>query len=83
MKHERIEVECYAGSRADERPRRVRVGNREHVVARLLSSSVCESVESREQVRRYSVLTEEGLLLELALTSDGQWRLEGERNIKE
>ena len=83
MKYEQIEVECYAGSRTDERPRRVRACGREHIIARLVSSSVCESVESRQQVRCYLVLTEEGFLLELVLTSDGQWHLERMRRIEE
>jgi hypothetical protein len=83
MKRHQVQVDCYAGSRADERPRRVRESNREHIVARLLGSSVEESLASKEQVRRYRVLTDEGLTLDLARASDGKWYLEGERAIEE
>ena len=38
-----VQVECYAGSRADERPRRVRIEGRQYRVARLLSSSIEQS----------------------------------------
>ena len=83
MKRRQVQVDCYAGSRADERPRRVREGDREHIVARLLGSSVEESLASKEQVRRYRVLTDEGLTLDLTRASDGNWYLESERAIEE
>ena len=70
-----IRVECYAGARADERPRRISFDGREHVVDRLLSESIDESVSSRGQTRRYRVLTDEGLVLELVRSSDGSWHL--------
>jgi len=83
MKRRQVQVDCYAGSRADERPRRVRAGDREHIIARLLSSSVEESLSSKEQTRRYRVLTDEGLTLDLALDGSGKWYLEGESAIEE
>ena len=79
MPRRTVEVECYAGSRADERPRRVRAGNRDYRVARLLSTSVAESVTTRQQVRSYRVLTEDGWILDLARAGDGRWTLEGKR----
>jgi len=74
-----VQVDCYAGSRADERPRRVRIRGREHIVARLLSASVEESLASKSRAHRYRVLTEEGLMLDLVRASDGNWYLERER----
>jgi hypothetical protein len=76
MKLRRVQVECYAGGRADERPRRVREDDREHVIASLLSSSVEESFRFRARSYRYSVLTEEGLVLVLIRESNGDWYLE-------
>ncbi|MFP5262104.1 MAG: hypothetical protein ACLGJB_09395 [Blastocatellia bacterium] len=76
MKPRRVQVECYAGGRADERPRRVRDGGREHVVVRLLSSSVEESLGSKARSRRYRVLTEAGSVLVLVRRGDGDWYLE-------
>jgi hypothetical protein len=70
-----VRVECYAGGRADQTPRRIGLDEHEHVVARLLEESVEESLESNQQSRRYKVLTEEGLVLEVVRSSDGAWRL--------
>jgi len=70
-----VRVECYAGGRADETPRRISFGGREHVVARLLAESVEESLASNRQMRRYKVLTDEGLVLEVVRSSDGAWHL--------
>ncbi len=67
------EVECYAAVRADERPRRVRFDGQEHMVNRLLASSVEASVTRGEQSYRYTVLTEDGTRLELLRTSEGAW----------
>lgn len=72
----RISVECYAGVRADERPRRITISGREHLVARLLGESVEETVSGREQTRRFKVLTGEGLILEILHASDGVWYIE-------
>jgi hypothetical protein len=83
MKSRRVEVECYAGGRADERPRRVRADNREHTVARLLSSSVEESLDSKARLYRYKVLTGEGLVLELVRQSDGEWYLQSAHEARE
>lgn len=74
-----VEVECYAGGRADERPRRVRVGKREYRVAQLLSTSLEEACATKAQVRGYRVLTEDEWILDLTCTSDGHWTLEGKR----
>ena len=76
MKLRRVQVECYAGGRADERPRRVREDDREHIVARLLGSSVEESSPSKARRHRYRVLTDEGSELSLIRESNGDWYLE-------
>jgi hypothetical protein len=70
-----IGVECYAGGRADERPRRLTIDGRQHTVARLLKESVEESRDDRQQTRRYKVLTDEGLVLEI-VRCDGDWYLD-------
>ncbi len=70
-----IRVECYAGGRSDERPRRVTIENRVYVVARLLAESVEVSLITEAQTRRYKVLTDEGLVLEVLRSSDRAWRL--------
>jgi len=44
-------------------------------VARLLAESIEESLASNQQTRRYKVLTEDGLVLEVVRSSDGAWRL--------
>lgn len=75
MKLRTVRVECYAGGRADETPRRISFGGREHAVVRLLAESVEESPASNQQTRRYKVLTDEGLVLELVRSSDGTWGL--------
>jgi len=75
MKRYPIIVECYAGSRGDERPRRVMIDDRKHVVARLLAESVEESVVTKARTRRYRVLTSEGMVLEILCTGDGEWFL--------
>lgn len=73
-----IRVECYAGGRADERPRRILIGGRQHVVARLLCESVKESLVEKERTHRYVILTNEGLVLEILRNSDGAWYLQSE-----
>jgi hypothetical protein len=78
MKRLAIEVECYAGSRADERPRRVRFEGHSYRITRLLSSSIEQSLTATSQVRRFRVVTEEGLRLDIIRTADGDWFLEGE-----
>jgi hypothetical protein len=70
-----IRVECYAGGRADETPRRIIIDGREHVVTRLLAESIEQPLGSNQQSRRYSVLTDEGLVLEVVRSTDGAWRL--------
>lgn len=71
-----IRVECYAGTRADETPRRISVDGREHVVARLLAESVEQALGSNQQYHRYRILTNEGLVLEVVRSTDGAWCLE-------
>lgn len=73
-----VEVECYAGNRADERPRRVLIEGREHRVDKLIASSIEESVTRSGQSYRYTVLTEGGTRLELLRTSEGAWFLVAE-----
>ena len=75
MNRQRIHVECYAGGRADERPRRLIIEGRTHEVARLLNESLEESLTSKERSRRYRVLTDEGLEFEVVRSSDGDWYL--------
>ncbi len=70
-----IRVECYAGGRSDERPRRVIIENRVYVIARLLAESVEVSLITEAQTRRYKVLTDERLVLEVVRSSDGTWHL--------
>jgi hypothetical protein len=70
-----VRVECYAGVRADETPRRISFGGREYVVARLLAESIEESLASNQQTHRYKVLTDEGFVLEVVHSSDGAWHL--------
>jgi hypothetical protein len=76
-----VQVECYAGGRADERPRRVCVGKREYRVAQLLSTWVEEAFATKAQVRGYRVLTEDQWILNLTCTSDGHWTLESKRRM--
>ena len=70
-----ITVECYAGSRADERPRRVVIDGREHVVARLLEETLDESSDSKAQRRRFKLLTDEGIVLDVIRSGEGAWHL--------
>ncbi|HJQ27484.1 MAG TPA: hypothetical protein VKA60_26600 [Blastocatellia bacterium] len=81
MRRIAIQVESYAGSRADERPRRVRIEGREHVVARLLSSSVEQSRAANGLTRRFRVVTEDGWQLDLIRTAAGDWFLERKQPI--
>jgi hypothetical protein len=71
-----VQVECYSGGRADERPSRVRDHEREYIVARLLSSEFEEDCETRQRSRRFTMLTTEGLTLDLLKAVDGTWYLE-------
>ena len=73
----RIDVECYAGARADEHPRRIIVQRCEHVVSRLVSESLEESVDRGERTHFYQVLTSDGLVLELLRIGD-HWYLESD-----
>jgi hypothetical protein len=73
-----VTVECYSGSRADERPRRIRTGGREYLVQKLLAESVDESFVEKTRQRRYKVLTTEGLILDLIRAEDGAWFLDEE-----
>ena len=76
MKRLPVQVECYAGSRADERPRRVYIEGRRHTVARLLSSSTEQAQAATVRVRRFRVVTEDGWRLDLVRTAEGDWFLE-------
>jgi hypothetical protein len=78
MKRLPVKVECYAGNRADERPRRIRVEGRDYIIARLLSSSIEQSLNAKAPVRRFRVATEDNWQLDLTCTADGEWFLEGE-----
>jgi hypothetical protein len=74
-----VQVECYSGGRADERPSRVRDGATVHAIARLLASEFVEDCTTRKRSRRFIVLTGEGLTLDLIETGDGTWYLEKDR----
>jgi hypothetical protein len=76
MNPRRIEVDCYAGGRADERPRRVIIDGREHIIARLLGSSVEESAATRDRTLRFRVETDEGRVLVIRRDPAGEWYLE-------
>jgi len=82
MQRVAIQVECYAGSRADERPRRVLIEGRPHRVARLLSSSIEQSLADTAPTRRFRVITEDGWQLDLICTAAGDWFLERQRRIR-
>ena len=71
-----IRVECYAGSRADERPHRVIIEDRTHIVARLLAESIEESLVTKAQTRCYRVLTLDGSVLKIVHCNDGRWFLD-------
>ena len=72
-----VRVECYEGGRADETPRHIIYGEREYVVVRLLAESLEQPLDSKQEMRRrYKVLTDEGLVLEVFRSSDGTWSLE-------
>jgi hypothetical protein len=74
-----VQVECYAGGRADERPRRVLIADRWHRVARLLASSHEQALTTAASRRRFLVVTEDGLKLDLVCTASGDWFLEGQQ----
>ena len=71
-----VQVECYAGGREAETPRRISLEGKTHTVTRLLAESIEESAVTKEQIRRYKVLTDDGRVLEIVRSSDGVWRLE-------
>ena len=75
MKFFPIQVDCYSGSRADERPRRIVIDGSEFIVTRLIAESIEEVVESKERVKRFTVLTERGQTIELTCTESGDWQL--------
>ena len=77
MSRSRITVQCYAGSRADECPRRITIQGREHFLTRLVSESVEESAEARERIHRYKVVTDAGIIFEILRKNDG-WYLDAE-----
>ncbi|HLG15247.1 MAG TPA: hypothetical protein VJH03_12190 [Blastocatellia bacterium] len=74
----RVQVECYAGSRADEYPRRVIDGARAYTVARLLGSSIKEAAGSNDRSCHFTLLTEDGVILNVVKSSDDQWHLDSE-----
>jgi hypothetical protein len=78
MKRLPVKVECYAGSRADERPRRLQAEGRDYIVARLLSSSIEQSLNATAPVRRFRVVTEDGWQLDLVCSANSEWFLERE-----
>lgn len=75
MKPLPIRVSSHSGMRADEHPRMVTVGDEEHRVIRLLSGSIEESHDSKQMVRRYTVLTDRHVTMEILHAADGLWYL--------
>ena len=75
MSRDRIIVQCYAGARGDEYPRRLIINGSEHLVTRLIGESVEESAGTRVRTHRYKVLTDAGVVLEILRTGD-DWYLE-------
>lgn len=71
-----IQVECYSGSRADERPRRVTINEREILITNIIGSSVEESINSKERIHRFKVMTEDGSILKLIKSAGESWYLE-------
>jgi hypothetical protein len=70
-----VSVECYSGSKASERPRRILAGATVYEVIRATAFSVQEDVASRHRRYRFEVLTEDGS--QLILIRDGDhWFLE-------
>ena len=75
MRSIEIQVECYAGGRAEETPRRITLDGQQHTVMRLLAETIEESAGTKERNRRYKVLTDQGKVLEIERSSEGVWRL--------
>lgn len=75
MSRKQIMVQCYAGARGDEYPRRIIVNGREHLVTRVVGESMEESVDTRVRTHRYKVLTDAGAVLEILRTGD-DWYIE-------
>jgi hypothetical protein len=49
------------------------IDGREHLVARLLEETLDESSDSKAQRRRFKVLTDEGIVLDVIRSGDGSW----------
>ena len=75
MRSIEIQVECYAGGRVEETPRRITLDGQQHTFTRLLAETIEESAGTKERNRRYKVLTDQGKVLEIVRSSDGVWRL--------
>jgi hypothetical protein len=73
MRSIEIQVECYAGGHAEETPRRITLDGQQHIVRRLLAETIEESAGTKEQTRRYKVLTDQGKVLEIVRSSEGVW----------
>jgi hypothetical protein len=70
-----VSVECYAGSKAFERPRRILVGGSIIELIRTAAFSVEEDAASRHRRYRFEVLTEDGRKIILIRDCD-QWFIE-------
>ena len=68
-------VECYAGSKAFERPRRILMDGLTHEVIRVTASSIEEDAASRLRRHRFEVLIQDGRMLVLIRQGD-HWFLE-------
>jgi hypothetical protein len=54
------------------------IDGREHLVARLLEETLDESSDSKAQRRRFKVLTDEGIVLDVIRSGDGSWYMSTE-----
>jgi hypothetical protein len=70
-----VVVECYAGSKAFERPRRILLGELVHEITETIASSVHEDAASRQRCHRFEVLIADGRRLSLMRLGD-QWFME-------
>lgn len=73
----RIEVICYAGSRADETPRALNVDGREIAAHTIADRWIEEGMDRRGGRRCFKIIGEDGLLYTIHFDyASGQWYLD-------
>ena len=72
----KINVQFYAGSRGDESPRRVMIGETAHDVLRVLDRAMVQDSQSRTELRRFRVLLDDGRVIDLSRAPTGEWYAE-------